>query len=132
MKWLTNDKYPGCLFNQNNTILKTDSFDNIPNVIKQTTFCNGIIKDSCLITDITKGICQIVERKKITNEYIGIEFKNSNDSTIIDMSLIKPFMQKTSKYYLLGNNCPLLIQNKNYIVMIASVLPDYFIPVLEA
>lgn len=123
-------EWRGCLINKDNTVLKASSITDIPKNIEIAVF-NGDFTSKYHIVDMQiKGICKCIynttKGDEIT-EYEGIEFNSPSGSSIFNFSLIKPFLQKKSVIYLPGDNKPIIIQNKNYCVMVSPVLPDEFI-----
>lgn len=124
MKFYENYKFPNCLFNDENTVLKTKSLDFFPRYVKNTIFDNTYyITDESNLGNIVKG------KGIYDDETIElIKIQSLNGWSFFDYKLIKNFMQKSSKYYISKSNYPAIIINKNYVILITPVKsPNKFI-----
>lgn len=119
MKW---DTWEGCQISEDRRVLKAANVDQLPEKLK-CVFLHGFNNPEYEAKIIQRALYEdpykTSDNYNYKNEYIGITFKNGNNTTIVNEKLLKKFKQKSSKFFLGQNNCPIIIQNKNYIVMLA-------------
>jgi hypothetical protein len=60
--------------------------------------------------------------EKNYKEFVGLRFRSSTGGTVVNEKLVKQFIQKTSEFYVSQEDGPVLIRNKNFII-IASPEP---------
>lgn len=123
-------KYEGCLLNLSNTVLKTSDIKNLPSFVRNIVFSNFYdMTDERLLSTIQKGTFKY--KQNGINDISESVFQVSSNYGVSYFSpnLIKPFLQKGSKFYLAKDCNPVLIVNKNYCVLVAphSRIPDEFI-----
>jgi hypothetical protein len=119
MKW-NNYRESSVLFvNNSNTVMKADKAESLPNTFQICSFPKGYY--------IPENKAKIIHRGRYSGKYTNEEitclmFESEGKKAVFNEKLVKPFLQKSSEFYLGNEDSPVLIKNKNYIVVIAPAL----------
>lgn len=134
MKWNPRKE---CLVSEDNKVLKADTIKQMDNVLSALSllFPKGFTHDDYQAQITNKALYedpyQINGSYNHKNEFVGITLESEDNKTTVDFKHLKPFMQKSSKYFVGMSNCPLLVVNKNYIVVISPTYTDKVIRYLK-
>jgi hypothetical protein len=119
MKWLN---WRECEINKKKTLLKAEDLNKIPDGLK-LAFPYGLTSQHYKASEPSRAMYEHADStQKSYKEFIGLRFRSSTAGTVISEKLIKQFIQKNSEFYVSLEDGPVLIKNKNFII-IASPEP---------
>jgi hypothetical protein len=119
MKW---KEWENCQLSTDGRVLKAENVDQLPAKLK-FCFSNGFNCQEYQAKMIMKALYsdpwESVQNYNIKNEVTGVTFESGGRQTTVDHKLLKQFLQKSSTFFLGQDESPLLIVNKNYVVILA-------------
>lgn len=109
-----------CEIDAKNIVLKARNWADVPQNIIDVWFKNVNVWS-------LKSLCHLYTVGNTVNMSSGKEnensvmFVSSAGTSVFSAEYVKPFMLKSSKYFVAGNGKPLIIKNKNYIVLVGPI-----------
>ena len=124
MKW---EDWNGCLISSDKRVLKAESIDKFPPEFKRL-YEKGYLSEEyeAKITEKARYAdpYSINGKYNFKNEFIGLSIEREGEKVVIRENLIKRLIQKSSKFYLSSHLTPVIIQNKNYVLIVAPCCDD--------
>lgn len=127
MKW-RQYKDTACQVDLANRLIKADNINQLPESMRICCFVNGFNHPDYECIGYSRALYESPYTDRKTGEkecFPCLEFRNGSQKTVISESMIKRFIQKTSKFYVGSNNAPVCIVNRNYCIVAAPAIVDY-------
>ena len=107
-------------------IMKAQKIEAIPDIVGAKRMYSTILPEYEVISK-NEGEGFVLSKKgKIKESYKIIEVKSGCAKAYVELDIIAPFLQKSSKLYLAQDDGQILIQNKNCCYFVsASLFDDY-------
>ena len=131
------EPYENCLISEDRRVLKADTVEQLPEKLKMS-FPRGFTDPEYMAkkaeTNLYSDPYAIDDHYNPKNEVEGTLFERGypwRQVTVVNKKTLKHFLQKSSVFYFNEPCSPLLIQNKNYVVIISPCNVGKYIRTIE-